>query len=205
LNFSDKLLSGTLFKLNVMDEFRKCGDNVDYNSVSVEIKDAWFSFIHDFCPLVSYEWNEYLNNVMNIETASFLGSLTVSDETFAEWTIRCKYDEAVADTEEIKRQGKESWMQTRKKRKRGPHDSREKLSDYSQLYQKIHDHRKNNNGNKQWQQMFFQSYFHDNEEMAHKHDHVDEDVNSSNVLYRIPGMDGELDGFDDNEVIPFPI
>jgi hypothetical protein len=202
---TEKLLAGTMFQMNVMESFRT--QRVDMIEISLrdDVKEAWISFLSEFCTLVSYEWTEYLNNVVKKETASFFGNLTTSDETFAEWTIRCKYAEVQSDTEEIKKQGKEAWLKSRNKRKRGPHDSREKINLYSQLYQKILQHRKSKVSNLEWQKLFFESYISNHGNETNEKDVLDESSRLSSIAYRIPALDGELDGFDDEPVVPIPI
>jgi hypothetical protein len=201
----EKFLAGTMFKLELMDKFRLNQQGGVESSVEEEVRDAWTSFLADFCTLVSYEWHEYLNNVVNIESASFLGNLTTSDEAFAEWTIRCKFQETFAGAEEIKKHGKEEWMNSRKKRKRGPHDSREKMDVYSKLYHTILEHRKNRVTHLVWQQMFFEKYLTDHAITNNANDELEDDLNLSNYSIRMPSLDGELDGFDDLPVIPFSV
>ena len=140
-----------MFKLETMDLFRN-----EYSIGLDEVKDAWYSFLKEFCALVSYEWSDYLDNLFTAENATFLGSLTISDEAFTEWTIHCKYEEMVTESESIASYGKEHWQATRRKRKRGIHDSRAKMNLYLQLYRKIEQNRKNHLVNKQWQQIFFE-------------------------------------------------
>jgi hypothetical protein len=194
-----------MFKLNVMDEFRSSSQNTEKVTMTDDVKDAWICFLKDFCTLVSYEWNEYLNNIVKKEKATFFGSLSTSDEAFTEWAIRCKYAEAALDTEEILKNGKEAWFQSRKKRKRGPHDSREKLGLYSQLYNKILLHRANKVSHAEWQKIFFDKYIPDNVNANNKESDLEESSAFSNTAFRIPALDGELDGFSDDAVVRFPI
>lgn len=207
LSITEKMLAGTIFEMKIIRAFRKdedseeCEDGVDYPQKH-EVEEAWYSFLKDFCTLASYEWHEYLNNVVNIEYASFLGTLTTSDEAFTMWTILCKYEEAVKDTEEIKKEGKEAWLKGRKKRKRGPHDSREYMDLYSQLYQSIFVHRRNKQRDTVWQKLFFEKYVNENKKGYSEREVQYDDHIESSYLFKMPNLDGELDGFDD---LPIPI
>jgi hypothetical protein len=111
---TEKFVAGSMFPLANLNAFRHFDDSVDF-SATTEVKEAWMVFLNDFCPLVSYEWKEYLKNVVNKDSATFFGNLTVSDEAFAEWTIVCKYDESFAEAEKIKTMGMDNWSLQRKK------------------------------------------------------------------------------------------
>ena len=118
-----------MFKLETMDLFRD-----EYSLGLDKVKDAWYSFLKEFCALVSYEWSDYLDHLFTAENSTFLGSRTTSDEAFTEWTIHCKYEEMVTESEFIASYQKCHWQATRKKHKRGTHDSRAKMNLFSELY-----------------------------------------------------------------------
>jgi hypothetical protein len=107
-----------MFSLVNLNTIRHYQEDVEF-TVLEEVKETWITFLNDFCRLVSYEWNEYLKNVVHKESATFMGNLTISDEAFTEWTIICKYEETVAEADEIKRIGMENWLVKRKKRNEG--------------------------------------------------------------------------------------
>jgi hypothetical protein len=202
---SDKLLSGTMFKLEAIANFRNYENGLTVDALDDDVKDAWICFLKDFCTLVSYEWHDYLKHVVNVETATFLGHLTTSDEAFTQWTICCKYQEATADMEEIQKAGRENWIRNHRKRKRGPHDSREKIQDYSIVYNKISLHRQNNVANQFWQQQFFQNYLKHKTNRQNETSAIPDDFNAASDIFRMPNLDGEIDGFDDEHVVAYSI
>jgi ABC-type transport system involved in cytochrome bd biosynthesis fused ATPase/permease subunit len=106
-----------MFSLDTMSKFRNFSEEQMFH-VDDNVKEAWTSFLNDFCRLVSYEWNYYLKNILHKESATFFGSLTTSDEAFAEWVIFCKYDEVREETEEIIKIGREEWVVNKRKRKK---------------------------------------------------------------------------------------
>jgi hypothetical protein len=202
---TEKFVAGSMFPLANLNAFRHFDDGVDF-SATTEVKEAWMVFLNDFCPLVSYEWKEYLKNVVNKDSATFFGNLTVSDEAFAEWTIVCKYDESFAEAEKIKTMGMDNWSLQRKKRKRGPHDSRKKMDDYARIYRNILAHRQNRVANTIWQQLFFEMYLNNTNSLSDVEDHISSDNQIPHKgFFSLPALDGELDGFDDPPVIAFSV
>jgi hypothetical protein len=183
-----------MFTLANLNAFRY-HDGEDDCTVATEVVDAWFVFLNDFCRLVSYEWNEYLKNLMNQEAATFFQTLTTSDEAFCEWTVTCKYEEMQQQAEEIKSKGLNNWMVERKKRKRGPHDSRQKIDLYSRIYKRIEQHRKNKVANAKWQKLFFDRYFKEKLESLLDETDNEDDTSTSTRIFYIPTLDGEGDGF----------
>jgi len=103
-----------MFSCEVTKEFRLSTNDTSM-TVTENTKKAWVSFLYEFCPMVSYEWNDYLKNIIHTDTASFFGNLTTSDEAFTQWVILCKFKEVREEAEEIEKIGKESWNQQRKK------------------------------------------------------------------------------------------
>jgi hypothetical protein len=151
--------------------------------------------------LVSYEWNDYLKNIIHTDTASFFGNLTTSDEAFTQWVIFCKFEEVREEAEEIEKIGKEFWNQQRKKRKRGPHDSREKLELYSNFYQSIVRHRNDKNEYHQWQHFFFENFLKEKEKIYNDTEKTEHEKMIQSALFQMPSIDGELDGFGDEEIV----
>jgi len=145
---------GKMFDIRLLDKFR---DNSfsDPGQIDAEVKDAWISFISDFCQCVSYQWAEYLKQVRKKENATFQGTLTTSDEAFTMWLLKVKYDDAAREAEEIKEHGANHWKKNKKRRKSGPHDSKEKLEEFVQLHYKIRDQRQNEESNKMWEKIFY--------------------------------------------------
>jgi len=188
-----------MFSCEVTKEFRSSTSDTSMTLQEYTNK-AWVSFLYDFCPLVSYEWNDYLKNVIHTDTASFFGNLTTSDEAFTQWVILCKFDEVRKEAEEIDNLGKETWYEKRKKRKRGPHDSREKMELYSNIYQSIVRHRSDRNEYHKWQHFFFENFLKDKEKLNNDAENTEHEKMIQCALFQMPSIDGELDGFGDEEI-----
>lgn len=194
-----------MFPLEMFQSFRNYEEDANF-LVTDDVKKAWFVFINEFCRNVSYEWNEYLKNIVNLETSTFFSNLTTSDEAFAQWIITCKYEEIKAEATEINIIGIENWQVKRKKRKKGPHNSRSKMDVYFSIYNSIQKHRRNTNANVYWQRMFFEIYLH---EFLKDDDKSDNDKfidGMTQLSYAMmPGIDSELDGFEDSGVVTYSV
>lgn len=194
-----------MFSLEMFKSFRQYEENVNF-LVNDDVKKAWIVFINEFCRHVSYEWNEYLKNIMSKETSTFFGNLTTSDEAFTEWTITCKFDEIKTEASEIDLIGMDNWQVKRKKRKRGPHDSRQKMNIYFSIYNRVLKHRQNRDSNRYWQSLFFEQYFSNKQnENDNNDDESYKDMGMNLYFSMMPGIDAEIDGFDDNGVVSYSV
>jgi hypothetical protein len=149
-----------MFDLKFLNSFReyKEGENVEIDS---KLRNAWYSFISEFCRSVSYHWKRYLGKIGNRESATFDGNLSTSDEAFAMWVVHCKYDDAKKEAEEIKKMGLDKWKETREKNRHGPHDSKTNLRQYVEYYGTVKKFRKDQKADEVWQDMFFEDFFKD--------------------------------------------
>lgn len=142
----------------LLNEFYKYEDTPDFD-VSDEVKEAYYSFIKEFCPMVSSHWKTYISKNCKIrETATFLNQLTRSDEAFTFWLIQCLEPKAALDHQFIVANGMNSWKE-RKRGKGGKHDSNVKFEEFIKIYNKIDIIRSNQMGYNFWMNIFFDKYF----------------------------------------------
>ena len=122
----------------LLDDFYTFSESEsDPFDVSEEVKDAYFIFIKDFCPMVSSTWKKYLSKYCeNRDTASFVLQSTRSDEAYSYWLIRCLYTKVQGDAQFIKANGMKKWMNKRKKGKIGKHDSNDKFDECVKTFKK---------------------------------------------------------------------
>ena len=100
---SVKLREGTMFEPSIMDQFRTYNENDPTFKVTDDLKTAWFSFLLEFCPCVSYEWTNYLSHLSTDHHPGFLGYLSASDEAFTIWSINLKYERVKKEVEDEKK------------------------------------------------------------------------------------------------------
>ena len=131
---TDKIRNGTMFDISLMDNFREYDENDPIFSIPENVKKAWFSFLFDFCPCVSYEWSTYLANFRHDGYPPFMEFLSASDETFTVWMIKIKYDRVKKEMEGENREISDEVNTANRKRKFGSHDSRTHLDLYVDLY-----------------------------------------------------------------------
>lgn len=160
LHFEDKFTENEMFPKEFIDRFREYKEGEDFQ-IDSDVRKAWMSFVLEFCRSVSYHWKNYLRNIGKREIATFDGNLSTSDEAFAMWVIYCKYDEAKAESEEIKKVGLAKWKDSRKRKRFGTHDSKGQIDQYVRLYNTISTNRKNPDSSKLWQDVFFEDFFND--------------------------------------------
>jgi hypothetical protein len=128
------------------------------------MQDYYFSYIYDFCTLVSTHWKKYLKRLTQRNAATFSKQLTTSDEAFTQWFILVTYDEIQEQVNQLKA-GKDEQQnidtETQKKgTKSGEHLIRKHGEQYVSLYQsqctlrttEIHLY-------KRWEGAFFDKFF----------------------------------------------
>lgn len=156
-----------MIDINLFDQFYlyeengNCEDGLAFD-VSEEVKNAYYVFIKDFCPMISSTWKKYLCKFCTSrDTATFLNQLTRSDEAYSYWLIQCLYKKAFTDYEIIKDQGLKKWNEERKKGKAGKHDSNVKFDEYVKIFKKIDILRDNDKAYLFWMNIFFDKFFKD--------------------------------------------
>lgn len=184
-----------MFERDLLYKFRKnIEDDLSPEDKELLIK-SWITFIGEFCRSVSYHWKSYLSKIGNRDVAEFRLNLTTSDEAFAMWVVFCKYEEAKKDAEEIIRMGMDHWKENRKKKRVGPHDSKECMKDYVGFYNQVVECRKNKELDKFWQDVFFDDLFQDpqkSKQLQNKKNE-DEDPNKNGCgEIELPGVDEEF-------------
>jgi hypothetical protein len=164
--FEEKLQDGTMIDINLFEKFYQFGESptegieVTDSYLSDDVKNAYFIFIKDFCPMVSSTWKKYLCKFCdNRGTATYFNQLTRSDEAYSYWLIQCLYSKAVADFEIIKTHGIKKWNDERKKGKAGKHDSNVKFDEYVKIFKKIDALRNDSKAYSFWMDIFFDKFF----------------------------------------------
>ena len=100
----------------------------------------------------------------------------------------------------------DNWQVKRKKRKRGPHDSRQRMNIYFSIYNKIFKHRQNRDANRYWQKLFFLQYFSNKQnEDDNNDDESCKDTGMKLYFAMMPGIHAEIDGYDDNGVVSYSV
>jgi len=150
-----------MFPKEFLSDFRAYEEKDGTVEISTSLRTAWSSFIAEFCRSVSYHWKSYLLKIRNREKATFHENLSTSDEAFAMWIVFCKYDETKLEADEIKSIGLDKWKETKKKKRAGPHDSKEYMDYYVKFYNQVKENRKNSTSDKFWQDIFFDELFQD--------------------------------------------
>jgi hypothetical protein len=150
-----------MFHKDFLNDFRAYEEKDGTVAISKSLSTAWSIFIAEFCRSVSYHWKNYLLKIRNRENATFHENLSTSDEAFAMWVVFCKYDEANSEAVAIKTIGLDKWKETKKKKRAGPHDSKEHMDYYVKFYNQVKENRKNSKSDKFWQDMFFDDLFQD--------------------------------------------
>jgi hypothetical protein len=190
-----------MFPKDFLFQFREYKEGQENIEVDPELRKAWSSFISEFCRSVSYHWKSYLGKIRNRENATFKDNLSTSDEAFAMWVVFCKYDEAEGEAKEIKVHGIDRWKETRKKKRAGPHDSREHINDYIKFYLQVQKNRADVKSDKYWQDMFFDDLFGDpnreNNSSVQEHGNPNGGSEKGTTELCLPGID---DDFADEEV-----
>ena len=155
-----------MFPFESLSEFYSDGSNEDPNwTISEEIQGHYFSYIYDFCTLVSTHWKKYLKRLTQRNAATFSKQLTTSDEAFTQWYIMVTYDEVqeqvnqIKDGKDVEQQNSDTEAQ-KKGKNSGEHLIRKHGEQYVSLYQsqvtlrttEIHLY-------KRWEGAFFDKFF----------------------------------------------
>ena len=149
-----------MFDIDLLEKFRDVDIN-DENDVDDDVKNAWYTFISEFCTCVSFHWANYVKRVDRKDNATFISRLTASDEALAMWIISVKYNEVKEHADYIKQHGDDAWKKSKKKRKSGTHDSKSKIGDFISYHKSIIEKRQNKRSNKLWESIFFNQHIHD--------------------------------------------
>jgi len=72
---------------------------------------------------------------------------------------------------------------------------------YSNIYQSIVQHRNDRNEYHQWQQFFFENFLKDKEKIYNDTEKTEHEKMIKSALFQMPSIDGELDGFGDEEIV----
>jgi len=153
-----------MFDISLMDKFRDPEISTDEDEVTVEVRNAWYMFINEFCTAVSFHWANYLKRVDLNENATFISRLTASDEALAMWIITVKFDEVNEHAQFIREHGDEEWRRSKAKRKSGSHASKSRLQEFITLHKRVIDRRSDASSNILWERMFFDTHLADREE-----------------------------------------
>jgi hypothetical protein len=153
-----------MFDISLMDKFRDPETSTDEDDVAVEVRNAWYMFINDFCTAVSFHWANYLKRVDNNENATFISRLTASDEALAMWIITVKFNEVNDHAQFIREHGDEEWRKKKAKRKSGSHASKSRLQEFITLHKRVMDRRSDASSNILWERMFFDTFLADRDE-----------------------------------------
>jgi hypothetical protein len=149
-----------MFDIALLDKFRDFDENDPLFSVSEDVKKAWFSFLYDFCPCVSYGWSTYLAHLNRDNCLPFFEFLSASDEAFTIWLLKIKFNRVKIDIQEKNNEVNKELEPTRKKRKTGAHDSRTHLDMYVDLYHHDVKPKLDNKASVEfWEQLFFSEFF----------------------------------------------
>ena len=154
----DRLINGTMFDKNLLDEFYKFEDSNDFE-VKTEVKEAYFVFIKEFVTLVSPHWKSHLKCIKNRDLAKFGEDLTPSDEVFTFWFLKYNYDKEKRNADIIKATSEKLFKEKQKEQVvRGRHKSLEYYSEYLDIHEDLVKHRKNTRAYEEWQNIFFDQH-----------------------------------------------
>lgn len=157
-----------MFNSDLMDQFRMFNENDPCFKISDELQNAWFIFLKDFCPCVSYEWTNYLAHLSRDHRPGFHGFLSASDEAFAIWSIRIKYQRMKEEVEKENLVAETDTSATKEKEKKGKrggaHDSRLQIDSYVTLYHNcIIPRLENEESANFWEKCFIDQYLEEND------------------------------------------
>ena len=142
------------------DDENKDNDGKKYG-IPDDVQEAYFSFIGEFCPCVSFHWKNYLKYLTDREKATFKNELTQSDETYVKWYLDNHWEDIEQDVEYIKEHSREEFNEMKSKRKKdGQHDTNKFWVKYCNMLEETKAFRKNNPAKYElWQNIFFDKYF----------------------------------------------
>lgn len=93
-----------------------------------DVKYSYYIFLKEFATRVSSNWRNYLNDTKDkVENAKLHQNLSISDEAFAWWFVKVRYDRELAIATEMKEKNlsNKEWIELHKgEARQGEHDSK---------------------------------------------------------------------------------
>jgi len=160
-----------MFDIALMDSFYSYDSDPDF-TIADDVKNAYYIFVCHICTEVASKFKNHVSSFQNRdEQRKYKPNLTKTDEAFAFWLVKLKYEECVKEVEEIRQLGCNVKEWTEKKKKFSKKGKRHGPTDYTLYYgqfiamcEKIQDLRDNDkHGYMFWMNVFFDKLVEHNE------------------------------------------
>jgi hypothetical protein len=134
-------------------------DEINIFDMDDSVKQSYYIFMKEFVTRVSNNWRNYLQRTVDTqETAKLHENVTVSDEAFAWWFLKIRYDRELISSTEMFNEGitpKEFNRRHKQDACKGEHDQKK----FGDVYKVIHTKIKELRGNDEIKQFQRNTFF----------------------------------------------
>jgi len=150
-----------MFDIALMDTFYAYESDPKF-TITNDVKNAYYIFVRHICTEVAPKFKSHLSDFQNHDDQrKYKPNLTMTDEAFAFWIVKLKYEECAKDAEEIHNMecNLEKWSSRKKAAKKDKDKEKNEYTKhygkYFDLCTKIQELRNNEKGYKLWIDIFY--------------------------------------------------